>query len=174
MESLPIVDISAFLQDPQSPASLEACKKVVEIFKQTSCLIIKNPKVKEEDNSAFLDLVEKYFSQKREELMKDVHPELNYCVGATPEFTEIPRDHSEVIAKLADKDAAHKPQGADPKWRFFWRVGERPEKTQFAEQNAPPVIPSAFAGEVRDFTQYFFFRFSFLVLFLFYIIYLFV
>ena len=28
--------------------------------------------------------------------MKDVRPELNYSVGATPEFTEIPRDHSQV------------------------------------------------------------------------------
>lgn len=147
MESLPIVDITTFLQDPESPAALEACKNVVEIFKQTSCLIIKNPKVKEEDNSSFLDLVEKYFSQKREELMKDVHPELNYCVGATPEYTEIPRDNTEVIQKLDAKNAAHKPQGADPKWRFFWRIGERPENTQFAEQNAPPVIPAAFSEE---------------------------
>lgn len=148
METLPIVDIAPFLQDPQSPASLEACKKVVEIFQQTSCLIIKSPNVKEEDNSAFLDLMEKYFSQKREELMKDVHPELNYCVGATPDFTEIPRDHTEVISKLDGKNAAHKPSGADPKWRFFWRVGDRPENTQFAEQNAAPVVPAAFANEV--------------------------
>lgn len=32
--------------------------------------------------------------------MKDVHPELNYSVGATPEFTEIPRDHTAVIESL--------------------------------------------------------------------------
>lgn len=147
MESLPIVDISPFLEDPTSPASLEACKKVVEIFKQTSCLIIKSPKVKEQDNSNFLDLVEKYFSQRTEELMKDVHPEFNYCVGATPEFTEIPRDHSEHISKLEGAHAAHKPVGADPKWRFFWRVGDRPEHTQFAEQNAAPVVPENFKAE---------------------------
>lgn len=144
MESLPVIDISTFLDDPNSPASLEACKKIVEAFKQTSCLIIKSPKVKEGDNAAFLDLVEKYFSQKAEDLMKDVHPELNYSVGATPEFTEVPRDHTQLIESLEPKNAAHKPKGADPKWRFFWRMGERPDKTQFAEQNAPPVIPEHF------------------------------
>lgn len=69
-------------------------------------------KVKEEDNSKFLDLVEKYFSQKVDDLMKDVHPELNYSVGATPEFTEIPRDHTAVIEKLKGKNAAHKPIGS--------------------------------------------------------------
>jgi hypothetical protein len=76
---------------------------VVDAFKKTSCLIIRSPKVKEEDNAAFLDLVEKYFSQKVEDLMKDVHPELNYSVGATPEFTEIPRDHTTVIEGLKGK-----------------------------------------------------------------------
>jgi hypothetical protein len=33
------------------------------------------------------------------------------------------------------------PQGADPKWRFFWRIGERPKDTKFKELNAEPVIP---------------------------------
>lgn len=33
------------------------------------------------------------------------------------------------------------PTGADPKWRFFWRLGPRPSNTQFAELNAEPVIP---------------------------------
>eukprot|EP00026_Physarum_polycephalum_P009311 Phypoly_transcript_09430.p1 GENE.Phypoly_transcript_09430~~Phypoly_transcript_09430.p1 ORF type:complete len:350 (+),score=80.57 Phypoly_transcript_09430:101-1150(+) len=147
METLPVLDISTFLDDPNSPAALESCKKVVDAFKKTSCLIIRSPQVKEEDNSKFLDLVEKYFSQKVDDLMKDVHPELNYSVGATPEFTEIPRDHTAVIEKLKGKNAAHKPVGADPKWRFFWRIGERPEKTQFAEQNAAPVIPEHFSAE---------------------------
>lgn len=46
-------------------------------------------RVNEADNSSFLDLMESYFSQKREDLMKDVHPELSYQVGATPDFTEV-------------------------------------------------------------------------------------
>jgi len=147
MESLAVVDISPFLQDPNSAEALEACKKVVETLKTTSCLIIKSPKVNEDDNAAFLNLLEQYFSQKEEDLMKDVHPELSYQVGATPEFTEVPRDHADVISKLDPKNAAHKPKGADPKWRFFWRIGERPEKTAFAEQNAAPVVPERFSAQ---------------------------
>jgi isopenicillin N synthase-like dioxygenase len=150
METLSAVDITPFLEDPTSPAAQAACKAVVDTLKATSCLIIKSPKVNEKDNSAFLDLVEKYFSQKVEDLMKDVHPELSYQVGATPEFTEVPRDHADVIAKLDAKNAAHRPKGADPKWRFFWRIGERPTNTEFPEQNAEPVIPSHFADEWRE------------------------
>jgi len=141
---LDVVDISSFLNDPSSKEAQETCKKVVDTLKRTSCLIIKTPKVKEEDNSAFLDLVEAYFSQRREDLMKDVHPELSYQVGATPEFTEVPRDHSDVINKLTGNNAAHKPNGPDPKWRFFWRIGERPTSTDFPEMNAPPVVPEHF------------------------------
>lgn len=35
----------------------------------------------------------------------------------------------------------------DPKWRFFWRCGERPVTTDFPELNAPQVIPAAFEAE---------------------------
>lgn len=40
------------------------------------------------------------------------------------------------------------PTGADPKWRFFWRVGERPlpENTRYPELNAEPVVPKARAA----------------------------
>jgi len=150
---LEVVDITPFLKDPSSPEAVEACRKVVDTLKRTSCLIIRTPKVKEEDNSSFLDLVEGYFAQKREDLMKDVHPELSYQVGATPEFTEVPRDHTDVISKLAGGNAAHKPKGPDPKWRFFWRIGERPTSTSFPEMNAAPVVPEKFAkqwSEVMD------------------------
>jgi hypothetical protein len=31
--------------------------------------------------------------------------------------------------------------GPDPKWRFFWRIGEQPPTTQFPRLNADPVVP---------------------------------
>lgn len=144
MESLSTVDIAPFLQDPTSKEAHEACQKLVAILKSTSCLIVKDPRVREEDNVAFLNLVEKYFSQPRDNLMSDVHPELSYQLGATPEFVEVPRNHKDVIEKLDPKHAAHVPKGADPKWRFFWRMGDRPASSAFPELNAPPVIPSQF------------------------------
>ncbi len=38
-------------------------------------------------------------------------------------------------------------------WRFMWRLGPRPEQTEFAELNAEPVVPAAFRdtwAEVMD------------------------
>ena len=68
-------------------------------------------------------------------------------MGATPDHVETPR----CLSSAAELDAARSsgaavPTGADPKWRFFWRVGPRPapDKTRYAELNAPPVVPAAF------------------------------
>jgi hypothetical protein len=36
------------------------------------------------------------------------------------------------------------PPELDAKWRFFWRTGPVPEKTNFPSQNADPVIPPEF------------------------------
>ncbi|EGC29052.1 hypothetical protein DICPUDRAFT_43402 [Dictyostelium purpureum] len=139
-----IIDVSRFLADPTSAEALEDCQKLVQTLQQTSCLVIKHPKVNEQDNSKFLDMMEQYYEQPVEDLMKDVHPEWSYQLGATPEFTEEPRDHTEVISKLLPQYAAHAPKGADPKWRFFWRIGDRPADTKYPELNCPPVIPAKF------------------------------
>jgi hypothetical protein len=32
------------------------------------------------------------------------------------------------------------------KWRFFWRVGDRPQQTQYPELNAAPVVPQVRPG----------------------------
>ena len=34
--------------------------------------------------------------------------------------------------------------GADPKWRFFWRMGDRPTVTKFPSLNAEQVVPRNF------------------------------
>eukprot|EP01117_Protostelium_nocturnum_P005102 TRINITY_DN1851_c0_g1_i1.p1 TRINITY_DN1851_c0_g1~~TRINITY_DN1851_c0_g1_i1.p1 ORF type:complete len:347 (-),score=141.26 TRINITY_DN1851_c0_g1_i1:69-1109(-) len=143
-DTLAPVDLSAYLADPKSEQAIQDCKRVAEILKQTSCLVLKDPRVSESENSKFIDMMEKYYELPLEEKMKDVRAELSYQVGATPEFTEVPRDHAEKIAKLKDPHDAQPPKGADPKWRFFWRIGERPNSTKFQEQNAEPVIPASF------------------------------
>eukprot|EP01112_Ceratiomyxa_fruticulosa_P016129 TRINITY_DN483_c0_g3_i1.p1 TRINITY_DN483_c0_g3~~TRINITY_DN483_c0_g3_i1.p1 ORF type:complete len:401 (-),score=79.49 TRINITY_DN483_c0_g3_i1:103-1146(-) len=139
-----IIDLHAFLSDPHSKEASETCKQLVDTLRETSCLIIKDPRVIEKDNEAFLNLMERYFSQPIPELMKDVRPDLSYQLGATPENTEVPRDHHEVLQKLVGENQAHSPMGPDKKWRFFWRIGERPSSTTFPELNAPPVIPKSF------------------------------
>jgi len=139
------VDISSFVMGQKtSQESLEACQKLAQNLMETSCLIIKDPRVSEEDNNRFLDMMERYYDQPQEIKMKDVHPELSYQLGATPAFTEVPRDHMDKIKALSPENSAHLPKGPDPKWRFFWRIGERPASTQFPELNAPAVVPHAF------------------------------
>jgi isopenicillin N synthase-like dioxygenase len=100
--------------------------------------------VPEQHNQSFIDLMEKYFSQPPEDLQPDIRPEINYQLGATPAFVELPRDHSDVISKLDEANKAHLPKGPDAKMRFFWRIGDRPEQTEFPELNAPPVVPKNF------------------------------
>jgi isopenicillin N synthase-like dioxygenase len=142
--SVGVVDISSFLTNKNDVASKEACKQLARILKETSCVIIKDPRVSEDDNNKFLDMMERYYDQPEEKKMKDVHPEIYYQLGATPEFVEIPRDHSQTICKLKPEHAAHVPRGADPKWRYFWRIGERPKQSKFPELNHSPVIPEGF------------------------------
>jgi len=143
-EALPVVDLSPYLDNPDSDEAKEACKKVADIIYNTSCLVIKDRRVPEEKNSRFLDMVERYFDQPTEVKMKDVRPQYSYQVGATPEGTERPRDHSAKIINLKAPNDAHIPSGPDAKWRYFWRIGSRPEKTEFAALNAEEVVPEAF------------------------------
>jgi len=104
-----IVDISRYLQDKSSPSALKDCEEAAETLKKTSCLIVKDPRVTEQDNQIFLDMMERYYDQSLEDKMKDVHPELSYQLGATPEFVEVPRDHLDRIKSLDKNNSAHIP-----------------------------------------------------------------
>jgi hypothetical protein len=120
------IDVSEFLKDKTSTASLESCKRLAQTLKETSCLIIRDPRVSEEDNNTFLTMMEQYYEQELNEKMKDVHPELHYQLGATPEFVEVPRDHADVIKKLAENpaNAAQVPKVTtinDSDKRLYWR-----------------------------------------------------
>lgn len=66
-------------------------------------------------------------------------------VGTTPSRVELPRDHCARMRAFAAADAplSECPPTHDAKWRFFWRVGQRPAATGFPQLNAPPVVPAA-------------------------------
>ena len=60
--------------------------------------MIKDPRVNEQDNEDYIDMMERYFSQAGKkfyagEKVDDIKPEWHYQVGATPENIEISRDH---------------------------------------------------------------------------------
>ena len=167
----PVIDLAPLLLDDASllsssnPDALAASKNIAASLVATGCVLVRDPRVSEADNSRFLDLLERYFEQPEDLKRKDARPELHYQIGATPEGVERPsllREDSTSAARarsLVEKiKEQHKnssssshlptwPRGADPKWRFFWRVGPRPAATAFPELNAPQVVPRAFEEE---------------------------
>jgi len=148
MEKVAVVDVDSFLKNDRSCQDL--CKEVVRSFHETGILIIKDPRVVPDDNEKFLSLMEKYYDQPDEIKMADSRPELHFQVGSTPEGTEYPRDSSKYISTLNKDQLPHIPKGHDHKWRFFWRVGDRPKETKFKELNAEKVIPQAFENWETD------------------------
>lgn len=147
--ALPVVDLSAFLQDPNSEKARGPCQELAQALHEFGSCVIRDPRVTEDHNEEFLDLMELYFSQSHEQKLKDARPEYAYQVGVTPDNTETPRctfdtECIELMNSYSDENKPHVPKGPDPKWRYFWRIGERPKDTKFAELNAEPVIPEAF------------------------------
>ncbi|RKO88752.1 hypothetical protein BDK51DRAFT_15361 [Blyttiomyces helicus] len=147
--SLPIVDLEPFLKDPTSDESRVECEKAAAAIKTYSALAVRDPRVSEAHNALFLDTIEDYFAQPLEAKLKDVRPEVGYQIGATPENTEVPRcgrddDCKERVDKMSAENKPLDFNHADPKWRFFWRIGEAPKETKFERLNAAPVVPEAF------------------------------
>mmetsp|Transcript_65761 Transcript_65761/g.208142 ORF Transcript_65761/g.208142 Transcript_65761/m.208142 type:complete len:297 (+) Transcript_65761:421-1311(+) len=94
-------------------------------------------------------MMERYFGQASEAKLPEQRPDLHYQVGVTPDGTEVPRVAMDPAIKkeIAEQPEEHRatmPRGADLKWRYMWRVGERPKETKFAELNSEPVVPQGF------------------------------
>ncbi|KAH8164580.1 hypothetical protein CIB48_g3688 [Xylaria polymorpha] len=148
---LPIIDLDIFLSSRDSAAAQAECAKAAQALVTYGALVLRDSRVAEPDNAAFLDLMEDYFAQPDEALRRDLRPEVGYQVGVTLENTEKPKcavDEPclDVIRRLAPEErpldiGAHAP---DPKCRFFWRMGEAPPyETLFPGLNADNVVPAA-------------------------------
>lgn len=142
-DAIPIVNLEPYLHREQNPIAAAAeIAKVADALHKYGCLVIKDPRVDERHNSQFIDMLERYFDLS--DGKRDARPEYSYQVGVTPDGTERPRDH---CARAATLDPEHRPVStcppeADPKWRFFWRIGELPETTKYPSLNMEPVVPS--------------------------------
>lgn len=157
---LPVFDISPFLASTEHTASApggtspdprvrDLCVQVAECLRTAGALVLRDPRCSARDNERFLDMMEKYFGQADHLKQQQARPDYHYQVGVTPEGVEVPRaavdaELQEEIARQPAEHRARLPRGADPKWRYMWRVGPRPSSTQFAELNADPVVPSGF------------------------------
>ncbi|KAI0403364.1 hypothetical protein F4802DRAFT_294299 [Xylaria palmicola] len=148
---LPIIDLDVFLASRDSPEAREECARAARALITYGALVLRDSRVAEDDNAAFLDLMEDYFAQPEEALRRDLRPELHYQIGVTLENTEKPRCAAhepclDVIRRLRPEErpldiSKHAP---DPKCRFFWRMGEDlPYETRFPGLNADNVVPQA-------------------------------
>lgn len=131
---------------------INICKDMARCIHETSCLVIRDPRVSEGDNTRFMEMIKRYYAQDGETKRADARPDIFYQVGVTPEGVEKAKCATDpkCIAEMEAMPKQHqplRPKTADPKWRFFWRVGPRPTESKFPDLNAPPVIPEAFKDE---------------------------
>lgn len=143
--NLPTIDFDVFFNRSKDPAAYAAeCAKVADALHRYGVCIVKDPRVAEEDNNRFLDMMEGYFEIS--DGVRDARPSYSYQVGVTPAHVEKPRDHCKVMGAYGpdNKPLSPCPPEFDPKWRFFWRVGPVPKETKFPSLNADAVIPPEF------------------------------
>lgn len=143
--TLPVVELSAFFEKDKDPAKYVAeCAKVAYALHHFGLVILRDPRVAEQDNVRFLNMMEKYFEGS--DGIRDARPEYGYQVGVTKDNVELPRNHCKAMGAYGEdnKPLSLCPPELDPKWRFFWRTGPRPEKTDFPTENMDDVIPAEF------------------------------
>lgn len=143
IDNIPVVDLNQFIdaKDQKSEEVTNLCKTISECFHKYGICIIRDPRVAFQDNSDYIDLMEKYFNGVSKpfyagEELEDVKPEYHYLVGATPENQEKARRHEKKISTLKSENLPMSPVDPvyDAKWRYYWKIGERPAE---ADDNFP-------------------------------------
>ena len=147
LAEVPVIDVQAFL-DKDPTKMLEQCKLVAQSLHEFGILIWRDPRICEQDNEDYLDMMEEYFEYESRkhyngEKLKDCKPEYNFQAGVTPERQERARNNQHVLDKLTPENLplSKFPPDLDAKWRFFWAIGERPAEVA---ENIPKVVPTAF------------------------------
>jgi isopenicillin N synthase-like dioxygenase len=143
-----------YLNNPESQEAINECKRLADLMHNMGALAIRDPRVTFDDSNSFLDILESYFERPQELLLKDARPEIHYQIGVTPEGTELPRCTSDprcqqLVQDFPLEDRPQMPVGPDAKWRYFHRIGERPDSTRFDDLNCEPVIPDGFPNWTR-------------------------
>jgi isopenicillin N synthase-like dioxygenase len=146
LEEIPVIDALIYMDKLEGWE--EECQKVAFSFHKWGIVKLRDPRVNHQANSDYIDMVEKYFDEISKLYyaglpVKDIKPELCFQTGATPSGQEKARNHQALIDSI---DADNKPQSvqppvADAKWRFFWKIGQRPKEVQ---DDIPQVYPENF------------------------------
>jgi isopenicillin N synthase-like dioxygenase len=144
LDSFPVIDLAKFLT--KSAGWEDECATVAQQLSTYGVLVLRDPRVDQKENDVFIDQMEQYYDQPRATKLVDIRPDVYYQVGATPDGIENARNHCARVEKLAasERPWTHCPPEADPKWRFFWRMGDAPKTTEFPQLNMPQVVPAAF------------------------------
>ncbi|CAG9333045.1 unnamed protein product [Blepharisma stoltei] len=157
MDAPLVVDLGGFLDhmanhpnEPLPQSIRDECQKVAENFHSNGILIARDPRVNEQANWDFIDMMEQYYLRASNQLyngekVAEVHPELHFQIGATPENVEKARNHCERINNLPEdsKAVSECPPQYDAKWRYFWRIGSfgTPSSEVDPENVVPPEFP---------------------------------
>ncbi len=138
-----MIDVETYLA--KMPGWEIECQKVAHCLHNYGILLFKDPRAKEQENEDYIDLMERYFKGASDkyyngEKLSDIKPEFHYQTGATPEKIEKARNHFEKVKHLPeeDKPLSQFPPTLDMKWRYMWKIGERPAE---ANDNFPQVYP---------------------------------
>jgi isopenicillin N synthase-like dioxygenase len=144
MAKFPVIDLASYLS--QSGDWAGSCEKIAHLLHQFGILIVKDPRVDDQLNTNFLDMMEQYYEQPEEVRLQDARPDVHYQVGVTPEEIERARNHCGRMKGLNDSERplTECPPEKDHKSRFFWRIGAPPPNDLHRDLNMPPVIPKAF------------------------------
>ena len=89
-----MIDFSKFNQKDEDAESYKTeCDRVSAAFREYGLVIVRDPRVSEDDNNTFIDMMEKYFGLS--DGVRDARPDKAFQVGVTPEATERPKNHCE-------------------------------------------------------------------------------
>ncbi|CDW86191.1 UNKNOWN [Stylonychia lemnae] len=146
MDDVPIVDVEKYLN--KQPGWEVECEKVADSLHKYGILIFKDPRAHEQENEDYIELMEKYFEKTSKiyydgQKLSDAKPEYAYQTGVTPEQIEKARNHYEKVKHLPAEDQPRSkfPPTYDMKWRYMWKIGERPPG---AFDECPQVVPEGF------------------------------
>ena len=147
--NIPIVDLTNYINGKGSFAD---CKAIAEAFEETSCVLIKDPRVNQTCINEFMDLMEAYFESRGQKYynkqfdLNDFYPEYGFQTGATPDDLLVMKNYTEVIKTFTEnnKPLTPYPPKPDSKWRFMWRIGERVDNSKHYSVDPPVHIPEDF------------------------------
>lgn len=147
LQGIQVVDLNDVLYGSPTKARAAAVTALDSLI-ATSALIVRDPRISDDDYAATRVVLTEYFSQPRVLLRPDVREEHDHQVGLSMEGAETGnKDAFSGIENLAPEHRPHLPPpgfSGDPKLRFFIRLREAEIHGPYDSLNQPPVIPEAF------------------------------